>query len=106
DLREKKPQTDQLVRVTILLESYYNYDFSDDRQWVSFRLRFKDSFEDLWGYVKRGSPEEAAIIDQFKEQQEKAMRLRIKYPENPRNDDQVLITEVVGDGWVRLQEEN
>lgn len=100
ELREKKPTSEVLVRVMLSTESYYNYDFNDDGKWTSYRLRFKDSFEDLWGYVKMGSAEEAAIVDQFKDQQEKAMIMKIKYPENPRNDDQVLISSVVGDGWL------
>lgn len=105
ELREKKPSEEVLVRVMISSESYYNYEFNKEAEWSSYRLRFKDSYDDLWGYVKRGSPEEAAIVDQFQSQKEKAMQLKIKYPENPRNSDQVIISKVLGDGWLRMPED-
>ncbi len=104
ELRRKQPSDDVLIRVAVLQDSYYNYDFGDDSKWTSFRLRFKGRFEDLWGYAETGSPQEAAIVDQFSQQKEKAMRLKIKYPTDPRNDDQVLITDVVGEGWIQFSE--
>lgn len=105
ELREKMPKDEVLVRVLLISENYFNYNFSKDEEWSSYRLRFKDSFEDLWGYVKKGSPQETAIVDQFQNKKEKAMRLKIKYPENPRNGDQVLITEVVGEGWLNMSDD-
>lgn len=98
-----KPTDPLLVRVVVSRENYYNYSFSDDREWLSLKLNFRNQERGLWAYVKRDSD----VGETFKvygvEVESRPLMLKIKYPPNARAKDQVIVTEILSDGWVDME---
>lgn len=100
-----KPTKPVLVRVITTHENYYNYSFSDDEKWISLKLAFRDEDRTLWGYAERDSNIGTALRVYRQEVQSRPLILRIKYPENSRANDQVIIHELISDGWVTFPKE-
>lgn len=95
---ENKTQTEVFVRARASPASYYNFQFRDENQWVCFRLARSLDEPVIFGYVPRDSPIMRQLLSGGG--QEDAVRLRIRYPENPVAKNQVLITDYIGSGWV------
>jgi len=53
--------TPATVRIYLMLDSYYNGPFSDDRQWISYGIGSPDTSEILTGYCRVGTPQAEAI---------------------------------------------
>lgn len=96
---EREINDPTLVRVTAKQTSYFNFDFRDDKKWACFRLARSPDEQVLYGYAPRDAPflkNLPGLGDP-----ESALRLKIRYPDHPVADNQVLITEFVGSGWVK-----
>ena len=50
-----------LVRVFFSPDTYYNGSFSDEGKWQSYTLASADAEDVLYGYAKRGSPQDKAL---------------------------------------------
>src|SRR5690606_20505194 len=94
-----RPQEPRVFRVSLRQVEYYNFDFTDDIEWQSYSLTSPDGEHVLYGYAPRESvlnqrlkPAEVSTVS--------AVMVAIKFPatETPRN--QVLITDLISDGWV------
>lgn len=99
ELAIKKPVTPVEFRVTLTNVDYYNFDFSDDAKWQSFRLESPDLEHGLFGYVEKDS----ALHDQLRldaDTKKAEMILSIKFPEAATSSNQVLIDRLIGKGWV------
>ncbi len=95
----KQPEKGSSFRVTLSAVSYYNYNFKDDREWKSFRIRFGDSEKSVFGYVKKGSILEQRInLDEG--EKTKKLILSLKFPASPETPDQVLIDDFIHENWV------
>lgn len=98
-LIESRPAHPVLVRATLKWIEYYNFDFSDESKWRSYRLVSHDGEHALYGYAERNS-----LLDQRLRPDEKmasvAVTLRIRFPENGEARNQIVIEELVADGWV------
>lgn len=95
----EKPTDSVMVRVYSKPVPYYNFDFSDDSEWVSYRLVSPDDEQMLYGYTKRGS----LIDEQLRPSDPKittAVTLRISFPEGAVSSSQVKIDAFLADGWV------
>ena len=79
---------------------YYNYDFSDDREWRAFRLESPDLEHVLYGYVPRYSDMELRLDPPGDGDETLAFVLSLKYPEGAGQENQVLIGKVEASGWV------
>ena len=98
-LIESKPQRPILIRAKLRTVDYYNYGFTDDTKWSAYQLSSPDGAHTLYGYIERNSllderlrpPEESASI---------TVTLKIRFPEDEENRDQVVIHDMVADGWV------
>jgi hypothetical protein len=94
-----KPRSAQVFRVTLSAINYYNFEFSDDSKWHSFRLTSPDQEHSLYGYVERGSPldqkicptESATVV---------TLMLALKFPSEVVSNSQVEIESLVAEGWV------
>lgn len=91
----KEPQT---VRVTVEKVFYYNFNFRDDSQWACFRLTRSPDETVIFGYVPQDSPFLKELP--LNEEDRDVFRLKIAYPSNPVSNNQVIITDFVGEGWV------
>lgn len=98
-LIESKPQKPTLIRTKLRTVDYYNFGFSDDSKWRAYRLSSPDGAHTLYGYTERDSliderlrpPERSASV---------AVTLKIRFPEGEENRNQVIIQDIVSDGWV------
>jgi hypothetical protein len=98
-LIESRPARPVLVRAMLKWVEYYNFAFADESKWRSYRLVSPDGEQTLYGYVDRNS-----LLDQRLRPGEQstsvAVTLKIRFPEDGENGDQVVIEEYVSDGWV------
>lgn len=102
-LMETKPKKPILVRVMAKWVDYYNFGFSDESAWRSYRLVSPDGETTLYGYVERNS-----LLDQRLRPGEPtatvAVTLKIHFREDEQSPNQVVIDELVSDGWVVTRE--
>ncbi|MEI6653396.1 MAG: hypothetical protein WCP45_01395 [Verrucomicrobiota bacterium] len=94
------PRDAQMFRVIVKRVDYYNFGFADDKKWQSYRLESQRGDHLIFGYVERGS----AMMGNMQlgsEMEQAAMILKIRFPATAAaGSNQVLIDEVVADGWV------
>ncbi len=98
-IMESKPKTPILVRVMAKWVDYYNFGFSDEDAWRSYRLVSPDGENTLYGYVERNS-----LLDQRLRPGEPtatvAVTLKVHFRKDEQAPNQVVIDELVSDGWV------
>ncbi len=100
ELRQLRPREPVLFRVLCSPVQYYNYGFSDDRKWRSYRLESPDRKHTFYGYVERLSAQERGLTrHDVRADQVLAFILRIRFTDDS-GPDQVIIDEVVNSGWV------
>lgn len=99
EIISEKPTRPLLVRVYSTPVPYYNFEFSDESEWVSYRLVSPDDEQMIYGYAKRGS-----LIDERlrpeNPKETRAVTLRISFPEGAISNSQVEIDQFLADGWV------
>ncbi len=101
EVRKIRPKEPALFRVLCSSVQYFNFGFSDDRKWRSYRLQSPDRKHTLYGYVERFSIQESMLTPLNVESgQVRAYILRIRFTDDS-GPDQVVIEEVVEPGWVR-----
>jgi len=92
-------------RVTIRLDNYYGYEFSDESIYRGFRLTARNSETHLYGYVRRGSEVERRIVSRLRlEKRPTPMILRIEFPKGSAAKRSVLISEVISESWCLVGE--
>jgi hypothetical protein len=95
-----KPTTGHLFRVILSNVDYYNFDFSDESKWRSYRLESPDREHGLYGYVQRDSESDKAIRLNA-DQKAVLFILSLKFPLDSKSNSQVEIDRVVSEGWVK-----
>jgi hypothetical protein len=104
DFMATKPTEAKTFRVKLSAIEYYNTGFSDDLKWQSYRLTSPDGKNAIYGYAERGS-----IIDaRLKlppDTKSSTLILNLGFPEDATTSNQVIIRELVTEGWV-LQNES
>ena len=100
ELLASLPTQATLFRVIVKRVEYYNFGFSDDKKWQSYRLESPDGERMIFAYVERGSPlEEKLRISPDADRA--AMILKIKFPAGvAASNNQVVVDAWVADGWV------
>ncbi|NJM38129.1 MAG: hypothetical protein HC845_09895 [Akkermansiaceae bacterium] len=98
DFMAKKPENPKTFRVTLSEVKYYNFDFTDDSKWTSYRIGFPNQ-ESLYGYVEKDSILHQRIKLQEGQKQQKVI-LSLKYPPEASRNDQVLVHDLLSIGWV------
>jgi hypothetical protein len=103
-LLASRPTQAQVFRVIVKRVDYYNFGFADDKKWQSYRLESRGGEYMIYGYVERGSTLEGKI-QLTPEVDRVPMILKIRFPADAAtSSNQVLIDEVVADGWVEKDE--
>ena len=88
-------------RVIVKRVDYYNFGFSDDTQWQSYRLESLDGEHMIFGYVQRGSAV-AGKIHLGSEVDHAPMILKIRFPAHvAASNNQVVVDDVVATGWLK-----
>ena len=93
-----KSQETNKVRVKITKDTYYNFDYQDDEKWQCFRLQYPDSDDILFGYLPATSESLSQLPQDIGEANK--IQVTIRFPENPKAANQVLISEPIADGWI------
>lgn len=99
DFTREKPATPKLFRVTLSDVDYYNFGFSDESKFKSFRLESPDHADPLYGYVERDSGL-ASKLRPSSDQPKIRVALMLSFPEKASHDNQVIIHRLVADGWL------
>lgn len=89
-----------VFRVMMRNVEYYNFDFTDDRKWQSYRLDSPDREHSLYGYVERDSLAHARLRAAIGERPEIPLMLELRHPASPRGRGQVVIERVVSEDWI------
>lgn len=99
EIRELRPVKPVTFRVLCSAVQYYNYGFTDESEWISYRLQSPDRKQALFGYAARPSEEAKRLLRYGDEEgKPRAFILRIRFAEDS-GPDQVIIDEVVSTGW-------
>ncbi len=94
-----KPLVGHVFRVTVSAVDYYNFGFSDESKWRSYRLISPDGEISIYGYVEKGSVLEQQIhLDA--DTRSLALMLSLKFPAGASSSSQVEIERFVAEGWV------
>lgn len=98
-LIESKTDQPIMIRTTLRAVDYYNFGFTDDSKWRSYLLTSPDGAHTLYGYIERDS-----LLDERLHPPEKlasvTFTLKIRFPKDGENRNQVVIHDIVSDGWV------
>jgi hypothetical protein len=92
---KEQPRQPTLFRVRIKFDDYFNFDFNDKTH-ICLRLSDLNQTNVIYGYIKRKSE----LLPKLRQGREGLSIVRIRYPEHPKSSNQVLIEEVITNGWV------
>ncbi|WAC18754.1 hypothetical protein OVA24_16110 [Luteolibacter sp. SL250] len=95
----EKPEQPVLFRVALKTLEYYNFGFADDRKWQSYELRSPDREHVLYGYVRRDSSLDGRVRP-LDGKSTRLVTVKLKYLPGDVKRNQVVIEELVSDGWV------
>ncbi len=99
DFLKSKPVDGHVFRVTLSAVDYYNFGFTDESKWRSYRILSADREHSIYGYVEKGSLLEKQIhIDG--DAKSAALMLSLKFPDGATSSRQVEIERMVAEGWV------
>lgn len=104
DFRAKRPETAVEFRVNLEKVAYYNFAFSDDSKWQSYRLVSPDGEQSIYGYVAKGTELESQVAPDL-DAKRTSLILKLKFPPGATTDNQVVIDGFVASGWVEKEEQ-
>jgi hypothetical protein len=104
DFLAEKPTAPTLFRVVLRPVDYYNFGFSDDTRWRSYRLDSPDGEHSLYGYVERGTLADSRIRIS-PEIKMSAYTLYLRFPDDGGSRNQVLIERPAAESWFLENEE-
>lgn len=94
-----KPTAPHVFRLILSSVDYYNFAFTDDVKWQAYRLSSPDETHAVYGYAERGSKVNSRLRPP-PDNAQVPMILSLKFPAAATSNNQVLIDQVVADGWV------
>jgi hypothetical protein len=98
EFRSAKPTTPVVFRVTLNDVAYYNFYFTDDKKWQSFRLTSADGAHSIHAYAERGTEVHRRLSIRA-EAKHAPLMLALRFPEEGARD-QVIIDRIVAEGWI------
>lgn len=99
DLFTKRPTKPKRVLVRCAIDTYYNRDFNDDTKWLAVKMVNPQSDRTLYGYIDRNDPSLMRFVSDLGAGSV-AATLEIRYLENTKVGNQVIISKHVTNGWV------
>ncbi len=98
DFITNKTKEPKKMRALVTRSFYYNFNFDNDEEWVCFTLTRTPDDSVLYGYLPTDSP----LLTELPNSAEPSttFRIQIRFPEEAVTDNQVLITDVIDQGWV------
>lgn len=94
-----KPTSGHVFRVILAPVDYYNFEFTDDQKWQSYRLESPDHEHSLYAYAEKGTVLNGRIHAD-KDTKSVNLMLSLKFPAGAKSSNQVEIERFVAEGWV------
>jgi hypothetical protein len=94
-----KPTSSHVFRVILAPVDYYNFEFTDDQKWQSYRMESPDHEHSLYGYAEKGTVLNGRILTD-KDTKRINLMLSLKFPAGATSNNQVEIERFVAEGWV------
>lgn len=102
-MEAQRPTQSQKFRVMVELADYYNYEFRDGQYYLySLRLTEPDSYQSVYGYIKKDSADGKKIYEILKDGQKHPLILKIRYPQFSRGSGQVIIDQFVQEYFLEI----
>lgn len=99
DFLSEKPAASRVFRAVLSPVDYYNFAFSDETKWQSYRIESPDREHSVYGYVEKNSPLDLNLRPNAGETAV-LMTLALKFPPDSKSNTQVEIERLVCEGWV------
>jgi hypothetical protein len=99
EFMETKPTTGHVFRVILAPVDYYNFEFTDDQKWQSYRLESPDHEYAVYAYAEKGSILSGRIHTD-RDTKSLNLMLSLKFPAGAASSNQVEIERFVAEGWV------
>lgn len=99
----ERPTEPVSLRVRVVSDYFYSYEFDHKEEYLSFALKFNDSDLLLNGYVKRGTELGQRFRKLFPEGEAKrwhSLILKVRFLENGQAENSVLIEDLISTTWV------
>lgn len=99
---EERPLEPVSMRVYATPDHFHAYEFSDESEFACYQLKFRNSKEILYGFVKRGGVLDQKFRTVFSEVREKGLQpliLKLRFLEGSRAPRSVLIEEMESRLW-------
>ncbi len=104
ELRAKRPRTGVMFRFLVSSADFFSGEFSDSRGLLCLKLvnPAEPDSPTLYGYLQKSESLGRVLMGIMEKShgQAQPLMLKIAYPENGAADNQVLITEFIGEGWI------
>lgn len=104
EFTRSKPADAREFRVVLGEVAYYNFGFSDDKKWKSYRFSSPDGEASVYGYAEK----EGLVAQQLREcvdAKNLKIRVMLRFPQESLSDNQVEIVKVLDESWVENAEE-
>ena len=95
----KRPTQSHVFRVMLAAADYYNFAFSDESKWRSYRLQSPDREQQVFGYAEKGTELDKKLLPD-PGQTDVALMLALKFPEGATQGNQVEIVKIIAEDWV------
>lgn len=102
-----KPPTDaHEFRVTLKISDYWNYAYANPEEWFCYKLEDPEAWAHCWGYCPINSEAGLQLNRLIRRQRQQGQDtvkaiLKLKFEPGGIGKNQVLIEEVVQDGWIK-----
>ncbi len=104
DFRAQRPRTATMFRVLADREKMFGHEFNDPEAFLCVRLLdpLDSAATPVYGYVTKSSSIGRALsfVMEKSQGQPIPLMMRLSYPENSVTDNQVWVTEFIGEGWI------
>jgi hypothetical protein len=104
ELRKNRPVTPVVLSAKVQTADYYNFGYTEDK-FASYRLSYPGLQMDLFGYAVKGSREhqtlESMILPITAGERSMTAILEVKYPAADAALNQVQITKILQESWVK-----
>lgn len=94
-------------RVVVSIDTYFNYGYDDAKKWFCYKLSDPENWANCWGYCSIDSEAGMQINRMIRRQRQQGENqikaiLKLRFEDAGRGHNQVLIEEVVEDGWIKI----
>lgn len=94
-------------RVVVKIDNYFNFGYTDPQQWFCYSLTDPENWASCWGYCPIDSESGMKLnrmIRRQRQEGEDQIRaiLKLKFEDAGKGRNQVIIEDVVEDGWIKV----